>query len=68
MKTALEWLNGSELNGRHIKLIEEAEATKPSRSVPETSNLDDSNKENIPLGGNERKRTKSSSCMILCSP
>ena len=68
MKTALEKFNGAELNGRHIKLIEEAEATKRSRSVPETSNLDDSNKENIPLGGNERKRKKSSSCMILCSP
>ena len=67
MKTALQWFNGSELNGRHIKLIEEAEATKRSRSVPETANLDDSNKENIPLGGNERKRKKSSS-MILCSP
>ena len=67
MKTALE-LNGSELNGRHIKLIEEAEATKRSRSVPETAILDVSNKENIPLGGNERKRKKSSPSMIFCSP
>ena len=33
MKTALRRLNGSELNGNHIKLIEEAEATKSSRSV-----------------------------------
>ena len=31
MKTACENLNGSELNGRHIKLIEKAEASKRSR-------------------------------------
>ena len=31
MKTACENLNGSELNGRHIKLIEKSDASERSR-------------------------------------
>ena len=35
---------------------------------PVTVDLDESDKENIPQGGNERKRKKSSPSMIFCSP